>query len=270
MRLGHRIERLFGGRRGASPVKVWRALYPLCEAVLVNTDHGRFLCSPHDNVIGRSIFMTGQFDYDAFKALLDLISPRLPSSAIFVDVGANIGTHTIYALLSGKFERAICFEPEPNNFRLLQMNIAANDLTDRCDVRNVALGARSGTVRMSLSTDNHGDHRISVSGKIIVPVTTLDEALFDIDSKQCFLHMDVQGYEASVLEGAPKLLSESDTLYTEFWPDELESNGSLQTFLSLIAPFTSIIDMTQEKPIDLKKAIELYRGGVGTNLLLRR
>ena len=51
----------------------------------------------------------------------------------FVDVGANIGTTTIPALLSHGFETAVAIEPEPENVRVLRMNVLLNDLEDRVD-----------------------------------------------------------------------------------------------------------------------------------------
>lgn len=270
MRLGRRIEELFGGRREPSPLKVWRALSRLCEAVLVKTDHGHFWCDPCDQVIGRSIFLTGQFDYDEFSTMIDLVSDRIPKGAIFLDVGANIGTHTIYALKSGCFERAICFEPEAGNFRLLQMNIEANGFSDRCDARNVALGSAPGTVHMAISADNHGDHRISSAGPVTVPVTTLDDALEGIDLAKCFLHMDVQGYEAEVLRGAGKLLNATRLIYTEFWPDAMEANGTACVFMELAQRFGTAVDMKTLRPVTLDVAFDQYRHGVGTNILLEK
>ena len=47
----------------------------------------------------------------------------------FVDVGANIGLHTLAAAFArtNDGQRVIAFEPEPSTFELLQRNVASND-----------------------------------------------------------------------------------------------------------------------------------------------
>ena len=78
------------------------------------------------------------------------------------DIGAHIGTHTIYALRSGRFDRAIAFEPEPRNARLLAMNLDANGLSDAVTVVPKAAGAAAGSAMLHLHPRNTGAHAIDV------------------------------------------------------------------------------------------------------------
>jgi FkbM family methyltransferase len=59
---------------------------------------------------------------------------RLKDDTVFVDVGANIGTQTVHALRAGPFTRAVAFEPEQRNAKLLNMNLAANGMAARVTV----------------------------------------------------------------------------------------------------------------------------------------
>src|SRR5690349_18823938 len=49
---------------------------------------------------------------------------------VFVDVGANVGMYSIWAAKTRK-TRVFAFEPEAQNYSLLNRNIVLNDLSDR-------------------------------------------------------------------------------------------------------------------------------------------
>lgn len=264
-----------------------------CKQVLLQTPHGPFWTHPADAVIGYSLFAKGNFDHADFARLTQAITDRiiqLPDDAVFIDAGANIGTHTIYALNSGLFSRAVCFEPDTSNFRFLQMNVAENGYADRCDLLNVALGERSGEAVLELSQVNPGDHRIRIDGRpaagdqygeaarqtIRVKMRTLDEALSDlgIDPASCFLHLDVQGFEPHVLQGAGRFLASCPAIFTEFWPYGMKRAGGYQRFRELASSqFECFIDIGADSahrhPIDtLDRLFAKHQKGFGTTILL--
>src|SRR6516165_7693109 len=106
-----------------------------------------------------------------------------PANAVFVDVGAHIGTHTIYALRTGRFARAIAFEPEPPNADLLVRNLEANGLSQAAVAVPKAAGAAPGVAVLHLHPRNTGAHAIgeppSVDGqaRLDVPVVRVDDEL---------------------------------------------------------------------------------------------
>ena len=284
-------------RHALSPKLIWAQLSKSrCKAVLLDTPHGFFWTKPGDSAIGFSLFANGEFDFADFSRLRTAIEAgvvKLPPDPVFLDVGANIGTHTIYALNSGLFSRAVCFEPDPENFRFLTMNIAENGYADRCDLRNVALGSGAGVAELELAADNFGDHRIrheahkgSIDNRydeqnrktVSVPMETLDEALekLGIAADACFLHMDVQGFEPYVLEGAKKFLDSCQTIFTEFWPYGMARTGGTESFrVQAENTFSYFIDFgagkTNTQPISqLKNAFEHYEDGIGTTLLMTK
>ncbi len=290
-------RKLNPNRHKTSSKVIWAQLAKSrCKAVLLETPHGFFWTKPGDSAIGFSLFANGEFDFADFSRLQTAIDAgvvELPPDAVFLDVGANIGTHTIYALNSGLFSRAVCFEPDPENFRFLTMNIAENGYADRCHLLNVALGSEEGTAELELAADNFGDHRIrhaahkgSVDNRyneqsrktVSVPMDTLDGALekIGIAADACFLHMDVQGFEPYVLQGATKFLVSCQTIFTEFWPYGMARTGGAESFLKQAENiFPYFIDFgageTQTQPISkLKDAFELYADGIGTTLLMTK
>ncbi|MGB5949420.1 MAG: FkbM family methyltransferase [Parvibaculum sp.] len=293
-----RVDRSLRTKSRAPKAKaVWDYLAQRnCKAVLLETPHGSFWVKPGDSVIGFALFSAGEFDFNDFLQLKAAITAgviELPDNAVFLDVGANIGTHTIYAMNSGLFNRAVCFEPDPVNFRFLEMNIHENGYGDRCQLMNMALGEKSGLAELELAPDNFGDHRIreqthaaavanrySEENRKTIPVKlgTLDDTLAElgIDPASCFLHMDVQGFEPYVLRGARNFLEKCNSAFTEFWPYGMKRTGGAEIFRKEAeAQFSHFVDFgageTHTQPIDaLAKLYDRYAEGIGTTLLLMK
>jgi FkbM family methyltransferase len=69
--------------------------------------------------------------------------PGFDSSAILVDIGANVGMYTIWApVMAGV--RVFAFEPEALNYAVLNQNIELNDLHDRGTAYCAALSDATG------------------------------------------------------------------------------------------------------------------------------
>ena len=58
---------------------------------------------------------------------------------LFVDIGANVGNHTLYAALVMKAAKVISFEPNPPAFRACRYSVLLNQLGDRVEVHNIGL-----------------------------------------------------------------------------------------------------------------------------------
>ncbi len=93
---------------------------------------------------------------------------------IFIDVGANIGTHTLKAASLIKSNgRVYAYEPRPTVFGFLQKNIHLNGFIN-IEVFNVALGEKEGVLRFSdLKSDDQNS--ISKQGAIAVNIEKLDD-----------------------------------------------------------------------------------------------
>jgi FkbM family methyltransferase len=157
----------------------------------------------------------------------------------FVDLGANLGYYTLLAAARvGAQGRGFAFEPDPDNFALLERNLAAGRATqvraERC-----AVGAVAGESRLYLSPDNLGDHRLYDSGDgrraVSTPVVTLDGYFGDpkrFPRGAGALHLvkaDTQGCEALILRGAQAWAAEQGRRLCwllEFWPFGLAGCGT--------------------------------------------
>lgn len=115
----------------------------------------------------------------------------------FVDVGANVGNHTLFAALILDAPKVIAFEPNPPARRVLSVNVALNDLVERVTVRGVGLAGKAGQARPVTSTpDNLGVTRLE-RGSGPLTLQRGDDALKG--EEVGFIKIDVEGMEVEVL-----------------------------------------------------------------------
>ena len=189
----------------------------------------RFFADPSDRVVGTWLIWHGGWQRREILRAVELLSDagRLQPDSVFVDVGAHIGTHTVYALHAGRFASAVAFEPEPRNARVLAMNLETNGFGGIARVVQKAAGSSAGNASLHLHPRNTGAHTIgappSIDGRdrIEVPIVRVGDELqlLGIQPAQVGLvWVDVEGYEAHVLEGLASLIAESVPIVFEFTP----------------------------------------------------
>jgi hypothetical protein len=64
----------------------------------------------HRDTICREIMLDGCYEKDLLATMVELVPD---TTSTFLDIGANVGNHSIY--LSKHFRRVISFEPVPRN-----------------------------------------------------------------------------------------------------------------------------------------------------------
>ncbi|HVM32248.1 MAG TPA: FkbM family methyltransferase [bacterium] len=161
-----------------------------------------------------------------------LLLENLEKGQTFVDIGANIGYYTLLAARQvGPQGRVLAFEPDPDNFKLLQKNVETNGYGNVA-LFNQALCDRPGEAKLFLNPRNRGDHRIYDSGDgrafVRVPQIRLDDCLKAFKSPPHFIKMDIQGAEAGALAGMAQTLAASGRLIlvAEFGPENLRRFGA--------------------------------------------
>jgi FkbM family methyltransferase len=223
------------------------------ERLAVKTDDGTFMVSGRDNMIGLRLFVAGSFDKDLVDLTCEMAAAYAGRQDLtYVDVGANLGSNTVYALRHPSFTRAVCFEPDPANFSNLESTIALSGLGDRVRCEQTAIGAAVGELELELSDVNFGDHRVRMgnSGRhdiAAIPVTTLDLALSSQERVPLGLvSVDVQGYETQVLDGATELLAMDVPFVCELTPDDLSRCGGYDRFFEIAEQsFAWFVDMSR-------------------------
>lgn len=242
---------------------LYRAVAPLTPSFEIASGDARFVLNTADMEISRILFTRREYDRPLLVAVHDLLTklhgrPFTLAGATFMDIGANLGSATVEALVHFGAERGLAFEPDAVNFAFLQRNLAANGLLERVDAHRVALSDREGEVTFELAPENAGDHRVRLDAPlqnslgeagrelVSVPATTLDalagRGAVDL-SRVGLAWIDVQGHEPNVLEGASALCESHVPIVIEYWPYGLRAAGALERFDDLVGRrFTHVLD----------------------------
>jgi FkbM family methyltransferase len=175
--------------------------------------HGYFLYNKHDIYIGRSIAVYGEYSEGEVALFQQICGP----SDVVVEVGANIGAHTVPLARMVESGGFVCaFEPQRIVFQNLCANVALNSLLNvRC--YEMALAAERGHAHVeSIRYDADGNF-----GGIALSATPtesssprhtapLDE-IVDL-TRLRLLKVDVEGMEADVLRGAARTIQRTRPL----------------------------------------------------------
>ena len=138
--------------------------------------HGIFSYYSNDQYIGKSLSEYGEWS----EAEVNLLKQLLSNNGNIIEVGSNIGTHTIPLakhVVNGGSVYAI--EPQYQNHKLLLENIKDNELKN--EILKIAISSKEGKAYMNTfdenMTSNYGDSKIFNSNfkdAESVPVKTLD------------------------------------------------------------------------------------------------
>ena len=178
---------------------------------------------------GRWYYFSGRY-YDRANQLL--IRKCLKAGDTYIDIGANLGIHTLAASRAvGKRGLVIAVEPNPEAFSQLTAHLIINQITN---VRsfNVGLSDRSAELELKGSSDHsgtftfrevqHSAHSVKVS---VVPGDQLIDK--SILRQRVLVKVDTEGFEHHVIRGLKELLSYTDIgLVIEVTDQWLRETGS--------------------------------------------
>jgi FkbM family methyltransferase len=166
-------------------IKLYCPLYPwdLIQEIIVNTHNF--------------------FEY----SILTELRKYIPKGAVILDIGANIGNHSVF--WGSAAAKIHSFEPIRESYRMLCKNIELNELSGVITPHNIALGDESSFGEILKARANN------IGGTEVQPTLQEDcrsfriERLDDIDlgvERIDFVKIDVEWYELKTLAGMRKTL----------------------------------------------------------------
>ena len=172
---------------------------------LIEARHGTLLYNKNDIYIGKSIEKYGEFSYLEAKIFEQICK----AGDIVIEVGANIGAHTLYLskLVGNGF--VFAFEPQRLVFQNLCANLALNSISNVFAYQE-AVSNENGTIIIPecnfKENNNFGGINIeNTKNGTTVNKQKLDNFLNKIDRLK-LLKIDVEGMEISVIKGASELI----------------------------------------------------------------
>lgn len=161
------------------------------------------------NFIDACIYYIG--DYEPYLKMQ--FKKIIKSGDIILDVGANIGFHTLYfAELTGNKGKVYAFEPIPVNFKALTNNIQLNNFPQIVSV-NKALGNTNTFMDIHIDNQDQNPGTFSILD-IGLKNTTIECVKGDDYLKQQgvnkvdFIKVDVEGFELEVFKGLARTITQ--------------------------------------------------------------
>jgi FkbM family methyltransferase len=154
-----------------------------------------------------SVFYYGAYAREELRLMEDYL--KIYDHSVVMDVGANIGHHTLFAAMHAK--RVLAFEPFAEVSEKLKQKVRANKL-ENVTLLEYALGVKNELLTY-VKPGNHntgtGSFAESAKGKetIALPVKVGDDALSDLVVEEVhFIKIDTEGFEPFVLQGLKQTL----------------------------------------------------------------
>jgi len=235
--------------------EVYRDLAARGHLILADCGEERFFVDPRDQGVGEQLLRFGTWQRDVLDRAIAALRAegRLRGGGLFLEIGANIGTHTVYALKSGAFVRALALEPEPGNFALLVRNLAENGVAERARALRLAAGAVPGEARLELHPRNFGAHSIAQTpsadasdavGVAVRPIADVLAAEGIAAGEVSLVWIDVEGAEPQVVAGLGPVLEARVPLVLEYTPERYApaARHALDAALAAAHPRMLVLD----------------------------
>jgi FkbM family methyltransferase len=211
------------------------------HTVLTKTAAGHTLyLDTRDRGITPTILTTGVWQ----REVSTFLTRTLKTGARVIEIGANIGSHTVDIARSvGPTGAVIAYEPNPRTAALLRANLEVNGVLAWCDVRETAVAAQAGEVTFHVF-DHHPASSSLVAFDQTLEATIGDRAraitvncvaLDDDPPAVDVIKMDAEGAEPQILDGMMRTLERNKqvTVLCEFNPTFIRRSGrDPQAFLT--------------------------------------
>lgn len=221
------LDRVTGRILGAvlRHTRTLKRLVPYRRPVLLNLRGLKIYVQLDDWVVGARIALRRSYEPHVVRAM----QPFLLPGTTMVDIGANVGYHTLIAASRvGPTGRVIAFEPAVQNCRLLGRSLAANGFA-HVVVHQLAAADINGPVGFVMDDSNGAIEPGEASpGQCHVQAVRLDSFLAG-EPRLHVVKMDIEGAEGRALRGMRALLARHrPVLFVEFCPAALRARSEIE------------------------------------------
>lgn len=155
--------------------------------------------------IAHNINLKGVYEGKELDTFFDWIKRRNQGifSGVALDIGANIGNHSLY--FSDFFKQVYSFEPNPRTHKVLKINA---ELATNIQCFEVGLSDVSKQALMDVNPTNSGGATVTDTGSADAHSITLKslDAMIADDQDIKLIKIDVEGHEFKALSGAEHVI----------------------------------------------------------------
>jgi FkbM family methyltransferase len=175
----------------------------------------RFWTMPYDTIC-KTITLNNFYEVELLKGMCEIVKNK---DGIVLDIGANIGNHSLY--FAKKFNTVISFEPVPSNCWIVQANAYLNKINNLTLIQK---GLSNKNIKMAVDNSNRENTNNGVSeinknseNQIVIDVAIGDEEIerLNLNKKIEMIKIDVEGHEPFVVEGLKKTIKKDMPII--FW-----------------------------------------------------
>ncbi len=146
-------------------------------------------------------------------------SVPLDDNWVIIDIGADIGSFSIFAARQNPNGTIYAYEPFGGSFDLLTQNLRLNGIDGSVRVFNQAVTGHDGTVSLDTNWPEPTQYTITTgSGELDVPCVSLDTVFEQHQIATCdYLKLDCEGAEYEILFGAaPETIARIERICMEY------------------------------------------------------
>lgn len=147
---------------------------------------------PND-LIGRHIYLTGEFD----RSIVEVIKTFAAPGDTLLDIGANVGYVSACILTIVPNSKVIAVEPQAEVLNLLRTNLSP--FASRAQIYPFALSDHDGEGFFRIPPENSGGGAIDVSGVKVITKSGYSLFIDNAISRLDLVKIDVEGHEETVI-----------------------------------------------------------------------
>ena len=171
---------------------------------IINIGYAKFYVPnyPIDHVQSEIVDNNNFYEID----LLEKLQLYIKKNAVILDIGANIGNHSVYWAVRSDAKKIYSFEPVEDFFKILKRNVEINRVNNKVKIFNIGLSDQK--INGSIShydPTNIGGTAIKQDLNGNLALDKLDNIKIEEDTID-FVKIDVEGHELEVLKGAKETL----------------------------------------------------------------
>ena len=204
-----------------------------------------------DHITNR-ICTKGVSELHELKILFQILNIHSFPKRTAVDVGANIGNHSIF--FAQQFDKVVAIEPNQDVFDLLSFNSRRHqNIVPICR----GIGSKEGVMSIETQEQNSGGSTLIEASNCsmgrTIKMTTLDNLSQGLDNVD-LIKMDVEGFEHEVIDGAKQTIRKYKPLivFEQGLQKEADMNKLKQLFDELGYKQFGIVKVTPDLPFGRK------------------